>query len=253
MTGETHDTRRILRLTGPDREHFLQNLVTNDITQPGLVYTALLTPQGKFICDFFVLDTGEAMLIDVDREAAPDLVRRLTLYKLRAKVEIEETGLHAVRGLGTPPEDGHPDPRHPSLGWRAYRETPADPAPDATPIDWDAIRVAETIPEAPSELGPDSYILEAGFGRLSGVDFRKGCYVGQEVTARMKHKTELRKGFVTVEVEGEAEPGTEIMNADGKPVGRLHTRSGDRALAYLRFDRAKAPLTAGSARVTWTP
>ena len=100
----------------------------------------------------------------------------------------------------------------------------------------------------------ESYILETGFERLHGVDFRKGCYVGQEIVARMKHKTELRKGLARVQVEGGAQPGTPIT-ADGRPAGTLHTRAGDRAIAYLRFDRAQGPMMAGDAavRLDWIP
>ena len=108
------------------------------------------------------------------------------------------------------------------------------------------------VPASGAELTPDTFILEAGFDRLNGVDFKKGCFVGQEVTARMKHKTELRKGYVTVAVDGDAQPGTEILTDAGRPAGMLHTRAGDRAIAYLRFDRAEGPMTAGDATVTWT-
>ncbi len=97
-------------------------------------------------------------------------------------------------------------------------------------------------------IADDSYILECGFERLNGVDFRKGCCVGQEVTARMKHKTDLRKGLARVTVRGNAAPGTAITTGD-KPVGTLFTRSGDRAIAYLRFDRAEGPMQAGAAEV----
>jgi folate-binding protein YgfZ len=113
--------------------------------------------------------------------------------------------------------------------------------------------VAHVIPEGGVELIPDdSYVLEMGFERLHGVDFRKGCYVGQEVTARMKHKTELRKGLARVEVEGAAPVGTPIL-ADGRAVGTLFTQSGGRGLAHLRFDRAGGAMTAGEARVAWEP
>jgi folate-binding protein YgfZ len=104
------------------------------------------------------------------------------------------------------------------------------------------------VPETGIELTPDTFILEVGFERLGGVDFRKGCYVGQEVTARMKHKTELRKGLARVRIDGAASAGAEIT-ADGKPAGTLGTRSGDKALAYLRFDRAVGEMRAGDARV----
>ena len=166
------------------------------------------------------------------------------MYRLRADVTLEMTPLRVSRGTGSAPEGAAADPRHPALGWRAYGETATD---DGT--DWDTIRVAHCIPETGVELIPDeTYILEAGFERLHGVDFRKGCYVGQEVTARMKHKTELRKGLVTVAVEGAAPVGTQILS-DGKEAGVLYTQSGGRGIAHLRFDRADGTLRAGSALV----
>ncbi|MEO1307171.1 MAG: folate-binding protein, partial [Pseudomonadota bacterium] len=111
-------------------------------------------------------------------------------------------------------------------------------------------RIEHLVPQSLQELIPnDSFILEMNFEELNGVDFKKGCYVGQEVTARMKHKTSLRKGLARVAVSGDAVPGTEIM-ADGKPAGQLFTRSGDEALAYLRFDRAEGQMSAGDALVT---
>jgi hypothetical protein len=249
MTGERADDRRVYRITGADRETFLQGLISNDARRlaQGPIYAALLTAQGKYLADFLLVPQGDAILLDVKDTLAEGLVRRLTMYRLRADVQIAPTTLHVQRGLGETPEGAVADPRHPALGWRRYSDTPgSDPA-----IDWDAIRVAHAIPETGSELIPDdSYILELGFERLHGVDFRKGCYVGQEVTARMKHKTELRKGLARVSVEGDAAPGTPIL-ADGKEAGTLATRAGDRALAWLRFDRAEGPMTAGAARVTW--
>ncbi|MEM9031407.1 MAG: folate-binding protein [Pseudomonadota bacterium] len=240
-----HD-RSILRITGADRHGFLQGLVTNAVPEaPGsLAYAALLTPQGKYLADFFLWAEDEALFLDADRDQAPDLLKRLSLYKLRSKVAIEVTGITAVRGTGPVPEGAMTDPRHPSLGWRLYG---ADAKDDT---DWDALRVAHCIPEAGRELIPDeTYILEAGFERLNGVDFKKGCYVGQEVTARMKHKTTLRKGLTTVTVEGDAPIGTPI-DADGKAAGVLYTQSGGRGIAYLRFDRATGAMAAGNARVT---
>lgn len=238
------DTRRILRIAGSDARSFLQGLVTNDVDKvdDGLVYAALLTPQGKYLADFFLLAYGTDILLDVDVCLADPLKLRLSMYKLRADVSIEETQLQLHRGLGDAPEDGYPDPRDPSLGWRAYRDT--EQSDDST--DWDALYVAACVPQTGSELTQDSYILEMGFERIQGVDFRKGCYVGQEVTARMKHKTELRKGLAKVHVDGDAEAG-DAITAAGKPVGTLHTRSGDTALAYLRFDRATDDMTAGAA------
>jgi folate-binding protein YgfZ len=245
---ETHANRTIIRITGEDREEFLQGLVTSNVKGfAGLGYGALLTPQGKYLADFFLVTEGDAILLDVDSSLAEMLLAKLQMYKLRAKVAVENINLCAIRGIGAAPEGAHPDPRHPALGWRKYQAEPGG-APE---VDWDAIRVEHCIPATGSELGPDTFILEAGFDRMNGVDFRKGCYVGQEVTARMRHKTELRKGFVTVEVDGAAIPGTPIMTEDGKEAGTLCTIAGGKAIAYLRFDRAAGPMTAGDARVTW--
>lgn len=240
--------RRIIRVGGADRVDFLQGLVTNDVTRAP-VWAALLTAQGKYLADFLVVPQGDALLLDVDARLADDLLRRLSMYKLRAAVELAPTDLKVTHGTGTAPDGAIPDPRHPALGWRLYGATEGD---DGT--DWDAIRVAHAIPESLVELIPnETFILEAGFERLHGVDFRKGCYVGQEVTARMKHKTELRKGLVTVAIDGEAPVGTPILMADGREAGTLFTQSGGRAIAHLRFDRMDGPLTAAEATVTALP
>ncbi|WP_424940593.1 YgfZ/GcvT domain-containing protein [Aliiroseovarius sp. S253] len=239
--------RTVLKITGDDRESFLQGLVSNDLKglKDGLVYAALLTPQGKYLADFILAPAEEAILVDVSSTIAKPLAQRLSMYKLRANVGIEVTDIVPARGLGDAPNGAFADPRHAALGWRAYDGRPSDEG-----ADWDAIRVEHCIPETGAELTGDSYLLEAGFERLNGVDFRKGCYVGQEVTARMKHKTELKKGLATVSIEGEAPVGTAITR-DGKPVGTLFTQSGGQAIAYLRFDRAGSGMLAGDAVVSW--
>lgn len=256
MPVEAMTDRTVLRIAGSEREKFLHGLVTRDIGPQGsLVYSALLTPQGKYLSDFFLLNRGDDILLDVKTEQAQSLAQRLMMYKLRSDVVIEPTDLSVARGLGDVPDeiagDGagrtYDDPRSPALGWRAYGLRGGEAA-----IDWDAIRVAGGIPEAGTELIPnESFILEMGFERLGGVDHRKGCYVGQEVTARMKHKTELRKGLATVTVAGDATPGSAIVDDQGRAVGTLHTVSGGLALAYLRFDRADGAMTAGDATVVW--
>ncbi|MEP2717951.1 folate-binding protein [Pseudophaeobacter sp.] len=239
--------RKILRLSGADTRDFLQGLVTSDVTKidQGLVYAAMLTPQGKYIADFFLAADGDDVLLDGDAEQADALQKRLAMYRLRAKVEISATDLQVKRGTGPAPEGALADPRHPDLGWRLIGNVSGEDGSD-----WDALHVAHCIPQAGIELGPDSYILEAGFEALQGVDFRKGCYVGQEVTARMKHKTELRKGLRRVEINGKAPVGSEIT-ANGKVVGTLFSQAGDRAIAYLRFDRAKGEMRAGDATLHW--
>lgn len=241
-------SRRLVTLTGADSLTFLQGLVSNDVRrldQPGIVYAALLTPQGKYLADFFVVNTGKALLLDLPEGLADTTLRRLSMYRLRADVQMTPVALTVTRGIGPTPEGALPDPRHPALGWRHY----GAPLPEAD-VDWDAIRVEHLIPETGIELIPDeTFILEARFEALNGVDFRKGCYVGQEVTARMKHKIELRKGLTRLRIDGAAPVGTPILMEDGREAGTLFTQSGCRALAHMRFDRMQGPMTAGVARL----
>ncbi len=238
--------RTVLKITGEDRVDFLQNLVTNDVERlkDGLVWTALLTPQGKYLADFFLVPSGDAILIDVATALADGLQKRLTMYRLRAAVQIEATDTTVSRGLGTRSQGAFADPRHTALGWRAYDGRPSQD------VNWDELRIKHMIPASGIELIPDeSYPLEMNFEALNGVDFRKGCYVGQEVTARMKHKTELRKGLAQVTVTGAAAPGTAVVTDDGKAAGVLFTQSGGLGLAHLRFDRATGTMTAGEAKL----
>ena len=242
--------RRVFRISGDDHVEFLQNLVTNDVTRvnDGLVWAALLTPQGKYLADFFLVPDKGAILLDVEEALAGGLAQRLSMYKLRAAVSIEPTDIRVSRGLGAPAEGAFADPRHPDMGWRAYDGRPGED------VDWDARRVAAGVPESGIELIPnETFPLEVGFERLHGVDFKKGCYVGQEVTARMKHKTELQKGLRIVEVKGDVPVGTDVFTEDGRVAGTLYTQANGRGLAYLRFNRAKGALTAGEAVVELSP
>lgn len=237
--------RTVLKITGADRVEFLQGLITNDVAKAdgGIVYAALLTPQGKYLADFFVVSQPEAILIDVASALAPSLVQRLTMYRLRADVGIEATDLVVSRGLDDAPDGALPDPRHPDMGWRAYGDT--DLSQD---VDWISRRISAGVPASGVELTPDSYILEMGFERLNGVDFKKGCFVGQEVVARMKHKTTLRKGLAVVRIDGQSATGSEI-SADGKTAGTLHSQANGLGLAYLRYDRANAEMSADGAKI----
>lgn len=237
--------RTVLALGGADRISFLQGLVTNDVPKtPGIIYSALLTPQGKFVADFFVIAEDDRLLIDVATSHLQVLGQKLTMYRLRADVTIDVTDLIVSRGTGTPPDGAFADPRHPALGWRAYGSANLS---DNT--DWDALRVEHLIPETGIELTDDTYILEAGFEALHGVNFKKGCFVGQEIVARMKHKTTLRKGLARVQIDGTANSG-DAITADGKDAGTLYTISGDRGIAFLRYDRAEGEMQAGKATLT---
>ena len=237
--------RVVLELTGADRVKFLDGLITNDVAKAkdGIIYAALLTPQGKYLFDFFVIGRPDGLWIDVAAPQAPALAQRLNMYRLRADVQIAQTDIVVSRGVGPMPKGAFADPRHPEMGWRHYGETDIN-----EDIDWIARRIALGVPAAGQELTPDSYILEMGFERLNGVDFRKGCFVGQEIVARMKHKTVLKKGLAQVTVTGDVAPGTAVT-ADNRPVGTLHTHKDGLGLAYLRFDRAMGEMQAGTATV----
>ena len=251
--------RQVLRIGGTDRRKFLQDLVTNNLDKicDGAVYAALLTPQGKYLADFFLTADGDTILLDADAGQVEDLVRRLTMYKLRADVTIAPVRLKVVQGWGDGPvPDGAvTDPRDPALGWRVYTESPETllgAFDTADPAEWHALRIARGVPQSGVELIPnDTFILEAGLERLNGVDFRKGCYVGQEVTARMRHKTELRKGLVQVHINGAPPPPGTPVEADGKPAGTLYSSADGIGLAHLRYDRAGGEMTAGEARLSW--
>ncbi len=249
MTKEQPQNRKIIEVSGSDREKFLQGLTTNAVPEDaeGLRYSAILSPQGKYLADFFMLTRGDRVLLDVDGDLAAPLMQRLSMYKLRADVALTLSDMTVAVGHGTLPQGAYADPRDPALGWRAYGQSGLPNLWDAA--GWKTTRIAHLIPEHGRELIPnDSYILELGFERLNGVDFKKGCYVGQEVTARMKHKTELRKGLARVTVSGTAAEG-DLITANGREVGQLHSISGDQALAYLRFDRAQPVMQAGAAEV----
>jgi tRNA-modifying protein YgfZ len=247
---ETCPDRAVCLLSGPDALSFLQGIVSNDVLPlargDGLVWTALLTPQGKYLADFFIGRLGDVLFLDLPAKLAASVLQRLSLYRLRADVRWDAADWPVGRGLGAAPPGALADPRHPGLGWRSYG---IPTAPGST--DWLGLRVSLLVPETGAELIPnESYLLETGFERLHGVDFRKGCYVGQEVTARMKHKTELRKGLALVRLSGPAEPGTLIL-AEGKEAGTLTSRAGDLGIAYLRFDRSAERMQAGTAEVIW--
>jgi len=245
MTKGYHDkSRQLLRISGSDRQSFLQGLVSNDVTRlaEGPIYAALLSAQGKYLFDFFLAADGDGILLDVAAERAPALAQRLGMYRLRAEVAIEADERPVWRGIGDQPEHAFTDPRHEAMGWRHYGTLETEPLSEAY---FEALRVEHIIP-GPELVENETYILEAGFERLNGVDFRKGCYVGQEITARMKHKTELKKGLGRVSITGDALFGAPIT-AGGKPAGTLFTVLEGRGLAHLRFDRAKGDMQAGAA------
>lgn len=250
--------RGAIRVAGEDAPHFLHNLVTSSVEDlaPGTAaYAGLLTPQGKIISDFFVLKTADGYLLDVPAARLEELKKRLTLYKLRAKVTISAEDLAVAAVWGGPGfASTFEDPRLPALGQRAFipkSETSSRLKAEGLEVkpeeDFHAHRIALGIPEGGRDFAfDDAFPHEADMDQLGGVDFRKGCYIGQEVVSRTQHRATARTRVVPVNLSGTASPGTEITAGD-KTIGTLGSVSGARALATIRIDRADDALEAGQA------
>ena len=258
--------RGVVKVSGNDARAFLHGLVTADVSKlaPGEArFAALLTPQGKIIADFIiteaVADDGGGFFLDCPRALAPELAQRLNFYRLRAKVSIEDLSaslgvLAAWDGTGTT-DCGllYPDPRLPALGLRCI--LPPDIAKDAaselgaTLADasaYEARRIALGIPRGGLDFSyGGAFPHETDMDQLGGVDFAKGCYVGQEVVSRVEHRGTARTRIVPIAYDGFApEAGTAVMAGD-KEVGTLGSSAGGRGLAMMRLDRVEDALTAG--------
>ncbi len=184
--------RAVIRLSGADVRGFLQGLITNDVVGALPVYAGLLTPQGKALFDFIVWDDGDALLIDAEADQADALVRRLALYRLRRPIMIARDDTLAVHWSLT--AGNARDPRHPDLGFR-WIAAPGTPA-----TGWHAHRLALGVPEGAAELGQDKTLwLETNAHDLNGVSFTKGCYIGQENTARMHHRGKVNRRLAVID------------------------------------------------------
>ena len=242
---EIHIERKVVCISGKDVKEFLQDLITNDISKvkKGLMYAALLGPQGKFLFDFFLFSKDGYIFLDCHGLSVEALCQRLLLYRLRRDVRITSTDLTVSCGVKDPPKGAMIDPRHPDMGWRYYGERL-----DMQYVDWTALRIRLGIPAFGKELLPDTYILEMRFENLNGVDFKKGCYIGQEITARMKHKTELRKGIAWAKMSKEVPLHTRITSG-GKDIGFVCSQSAGEALIYIRYEKVGGKMLAGDAQV----
>lgn len=250
--------RSVLRVAGEPARHFLNNLVTSGIEtlKPGEPrYAALLTPQGKIIADFFVVAAPEvenAFYLDCPAELSPELLQKLTFYRLRAKVTIEKTDLAvlAVWGGESAPAKGNAfaDPRLPGLGTRVL-SSPED-AGTQTLTDasaYEAHRIALGVPKGGVDfLYNDAFPHDADLDKLHGVDFRKGCFVGQEVVSRVEHRGTARNRIVPVAFDKAPPVGASVMAGD-KTVGTMGSSSGNIGLAMLRVDRVADAIAAGTA------
>jgi transferase CAF17, mitochondrial len=294
MTGRTAvmlESRGVLRASGPDTRAFLQGMISNDVEKlraDRALWSAFLTPQGKFLHEFFLTvdpaaaEGGESILIDCEAARRDDLRRRLTIYKLRSKVAIEDVtdrlaiaalfGDGAPQALGLPAEPGaaagfggglaYVDPRHAALGARVAAPRDAIEAAlrdagfaTAALAEYDRMRIALGVPDGSRDLEVErSPLLENGFEELHGVDWDKGCFIGQELTARTKYRALIKKRLMPVAIEGPVpDPGTPVA-LGGKEVGTMRSAVDGVGLALLRLEETKdaAPgaLTAGQARLT---
>lgn len=275
------ERRGVIAVSGDDRGAFLQGLVSNDVRRVAAdraVYAALLTPQGRYLHDFFIAAIGDALYLDCEAARRDDLTRRLSLYKLRAKVTLADAteqfavallfGGDVLSRCGLPEEAGrakaldggclYVDPRLAGLGARAIL-----PREQAVQIlaglgtlagstdDYDRLRLSLGVPDGSRDLAVEkALLLENGFDELNGIDWQKGCYMGQELTARTKYRGLVKKRLLPVAVDGPLPaPGTPIMRG-GEEAGEMRSGSDGMGLALLRLDHAEADdLSCGGSRV----
>jgi folate-binding protein YgfZ len=260
--------RGLITVGGADRQEFLQGLVSNDVTRAGAdraIWSAFLTPQGKYLHDFFMIEIGETYYLDCEGgDRLMDLGKRLSKYKLRSRIDLgvatelavialwgdvtaDELGLPDEAGVGRNWEGGavYLDPRLPTAGARAI--LPANRVAEiveplgfavAAAQDYDRVRLALGLPDGTKDMVVEKTILlEANFDALNGLDWDKGCYMGQELTARTKYRGLIKKRLMPVEVEGQAPaPGTPLM-LDGKEAGEMRSSCDGLGIALIRLDR----------------
>jgi folate-binding protein YgfZ len=266
--------RALISVSGADRIAFLQGLVSNDVAKVSAgraLYAAFLTAQGKYLHDIFIAAIGERLLIECEAPRRPDLVRRLSLYKLRSQVALsEENGLSvglyfgegALGALGLPETSGQArveqsgvvfvDPRLAALGARAYLSGAGLPTETATTADYDRLRISLGVPDGSRDLPVEKAILlENGFDELNAIDWDKGCYMGQELTARTRYRGLVRKRLMPVTIEGPAPAFGAPLLLGEKEAGEMRSANGELGLALIRLEAlGQGVLTSGTARLT---
>lgn len=253
------EDRGVVAVRGPEALPFLQNIVTTDVEPVAAgvaAYGGLLTPQGKVLFDFIIHKDADGYLLDIPRANATDFAKRLGFYRLRAKVEIADlcSTHRVVAAWGSdqaPNASFAPDPRLPALGFRAVVASGAPRFDGGTLAKTDAYhahRIGLGVPEGGVDFAfGDTFPHDADMDQLGGVDFRKGCYIGQEVVSRMEHRGSARRRIVLAASSGALPPSGAPITADGKPLGHLLSVAGTHGLAQIRVDRAKAAMDAGAA------
>lgn len=256
------DDRALIAVRGDDARPFLHNLLTQDVEglAPGeLRYAALLTPQGRLLHDLFLWRREGEVVVETAAGGAEDLMRRLTMYRLRAKVALArlDEPIWALWDVaGSPPQGGAwiADPRHPGLGWRALGAQPAIEAEPAAPAAYDRHRLALGVPDALADgLSDKAYPIEVNLDRLNAIDFHKGCFVGQETTSRMHRRGTLKSRAAGFRYQG-ADParGDELLAGTLRAGEVLAARDGV-GLALVRLDRIGGEVTLAGRPVAITP
>lgn len=227
--------RALIRATGVDTHAFLQNIITNDMAllerQPAL-YTHLLTPQGKFLFDFFITREGDDYLLEGEGgPRADDLLKKLAMYRLRSKVTLtleNNRPVYIVLGTQQPP-----DPRHPALGHRSLIKPDIEEQPYEI---WDRLRLSLGVPDGSRDMVTDkSTMIESRMDVFHGVSFTKGCYIGQEITARMHNRGLAKKHLIPVEIQLPAPAsGSDILGPDGHLAGEMRSSCGDLGMAVIK-------------------
>jgi len=280
------ESRGVLTVSGPDAVTFLQGIVSNDVTRVApdrAIYAAFLTPQGKFLHDFFIARIGDTLCLDCEAARRADLLRRLSVYRLRSKVELADAtaglavalmfGPRAAAALDLPVEPGravafvdgvaYVDPRLDALGSRAILPRAAAKAAltaagfrPGDAADYERLRLSLGVPDGSRDLAVEKAILlENGFDELHGVDWQKGCYLGQELTARTKYRGVIRKRLVPVRIDGKLpDSGTPIHLGD-REAGEMRSGADGIGLALLRLEcldpaAGGGVLVAGASRLT---
>jgi len=240
--------RAVIAISGGDRVIFLQGLVSNDVTTSGpgcAIWSALLTPQGKWLSDFFIFSDATRLLLDLPHAHAAMIAARLSRFRLRADVQITQEPLAVIAGWGTDPKPDHAlaadDPRLPNAGWRALVDA-SDETADATANDYDLHRLSLALPD-PCDCEPErTLLLEANFDLLHGISWTKGCYMGQELTARTHYRGLVRRRLVPVTGADLPEAGAELF-LGSKPCGTMRSSRAGHGLAFVRTEAWAETLT----------
>lgn len=243
------DSRALVKVSGPDAKPFLHNLLTQDVEtlEPGaLRFGAMLSPPGRLLFDLFLWGDEDGVVLDVAADRRDALIQRLSIYRLRAKVEVAADARPVSVSWPGVAGGFTPDPRTAGLGGRAIGEHGANASED----DWQAHRLAVGVPDPARDVDDGTYPIEANFDLLNGIDFAKGCFVGQETTSRMKRRGAIKKRMLPIVFEGPAPaPGTEVLNGELR-AGEVMTGRDGGAVALLRLDRIDGELTVDGRAVT---